>query len=305
MEGTACIVSLDTVVILGRARDLSSFLALLDAYEEARPPRRKIVLHNYARSAYAPDGTRICTQYSGLGDCEERVRVEILPNRCDPVVVADILSRLGHVRVSQVDIALDFIGKDVRDYDFSAAYLGYTRHELQRNPVPHSYLFGSRQAARKIAVYDKIEQLKSKRSSAYRIVDVLGEITEINVADYEQNNIPWLRVEVRLSGSWIHGSEPKMGAFNGFVAKRRVGVVLDCADMRTDAMLHYLSDYPEQIKRLNKNTQAKYRRLQRQMQADAGLSPHPQDVLTQYHGYICAALEMIATLGSSGGDGHA
>jgi len=296
MDGRLCVCGLHTVVVIGNARSRVKFHRLLR------------VLGNqsnnalFASSSYETNlgffGIRISADFKG--DNPDRVRLEFMLGDADSLVLADLLAQLDDVRVQRCDIALDYIGYDIQQFEFQCSRLGLMRHVLARNPHPHSYAWGAGDSHRRIAVYDKIEKCQADRVRTYRIVDVNGVVYDLPVARFIADCINWFRIEVRLKGNWIGaGSVPGLGAFDDFIAKERAESSLGL-DLRTEATLDFIGRNPEAIRRLGRNSRTKYRKLMRLEQVEYGLTPDPREVYRDNYVAICDALSELCALGHDG-----
>lgn len=250
----------------------------------------------YDWCAYFPDQTTVrFGNYRGFGDEPRRVRIELNPSRVDKALVDSFISVLSRVSVVRLDVALDYL-EDIELWTAHATMLGYTQNKHSHRSAPHSYRFGEGRSPRQVVFYDKLAALKAKKDKnpVFRRVDIFGEVEEYLVTDLIASGQPLMRFEVRLKGEWIlGGAEPRVGAFDDLLINRRQGLVSEELDLRTEATLLYLRDNPTAITRLSKRSRARYRKLQRAWEAQCPLDPHPKDVLTAYHGYICEAVRQF------------
>jgi len=299
MKGKKCIVSLDTVVIIGSLEHEEKFYCAVRKYQSSNPSKR-FNLSAYGVNVYAPDGTRISADFNGYDP--KRVRIEINPSKADFFQLSFLLSCLRDIRLQRLDVALDFIGYEIQDYEFHCTRLGYANHRLSRKAFPHSYAFGEGASHRRIAVYDRMEKCRVDRVDDVRIIDLDGVVHVIPVWNLRLNDVGWFRVELRLKGNWLVDSlEPKHTALDDFIAKQRIASSLDLS-IHCEAMMEYLSNHPAEIRRLNRNTQTKYRKLLRKAQVENGLNPDPTEVYRDNYFMICDAIKRILTLGSQKGD---
>lgn len=294
MEGHLCLVSLDTVALSAVAEPPDNIQALVE-HLGGRPSQ--IILSSYSYNYRLPDGTRVAWEY--LGADPRRVYIYLSPSKTQFALLSQLLRLLRDVGVRRCDIAIDYLGCNVQDYEFHCSRLGLSRHTLSHNKFPHSLTLGEGSSHRRLAIYDKLEKCRVDHVQEARIVDVHGAIHRIPISEYLEGDREWLRVEARLRGRWLlDGAVPRPGAFDDLIAIRRSGALLGL-DVRTEATLEYISRNPEAIRRLSRNSRSKYRAYQRQLRELHGLVPDPADVYRDNYVAICDALERIRTLGST------
>lgn len=294
MDDHLCLVSLDTVALSAVAEPPDDIQHLV---EHLGGLPSQIILSSYAYNYRLSDGTRVAWGY--LGADPGRVYIYLSPSKTQFALLSRLLCLLRNVGVRRCDIAIDYLGCSVQDYEFHCSRLGLSRHMLARNEFPHSLTLGEGSSHRRLAIYDKLEKCRADHIREARVVDVHGAVHRIPISGHVQDDRGWLRVEARLRGRWLlDDAIPRPGAFDDLIAIRRGGALLGL-DVRTEATLEYISRNPEAIRRLSRNSRSKYRAYQRQLRELQGLIPDPADVYRDNYVAICEALERIRTLGSA------
>lgn len=292
MDVPLCICSLDTVALVGDARSLEELREFISRNNGSLSYVR---LSSYESTYYFPNGIWVAVGFKGINP--NRIRVELIYSRADVLLLQVLPSLLENLRVQRCDVALDYIGYPIQDYEFHCSRLGLSRHMLSRFPFPHSYAFGAGDSHRRIAVYDRLAECRCDRETEPRILDVNGEAHRISLHTLQDEGSGWFRIEARLKGRWmLDGIVPRPGVFDDLIVKQRVGVSLGL-DLRTEATLEYLSRHPEAMKRLSRNSRPKYRRYLRRLEAEYGLIPSPADSYRDNYTSICDALARLCNSG--------
>lgn len=299
MDVHLCICSLDTVALVGDARSLEEFRALILRNSGSLSYHR---LNSYESTYYVPTGIWVSCGFKGVNP--NRIRVELIYGKADALLLRTLLSLLENLRIQRCDIAIDYIGYLIQDYEFHCSRLGLSRHMLSRFPFPHSYAFGAGDSHRRIAVYDRSAKCRADHEVEPHILDVNGEVHRLSLASLQDEGSGWFRIEARLKGGrWIlNDTVPRTGVFDDLIVKQRVAVSLGL-DLRTEATLEYLSRHPEAMKRLSRNSRPKYRRYLRRLADEHGLVPSPAEVYRDNYISICEVLGGLRNAGCNEEEG--
>jgi hypothetical protein len=157
--------------------------------------------------------------------------------------IMSVLRCIKNVELTRNDIAIDVQGPNLGKYTWvdMKARKGRTHHDGQGN-IETRYI-GSERSTTMFRIYNKTIERKDKGSIA-RYAD-------------------WWRVEVQLRGE----DAKNYLTVNPFkeimcIKKNGVGASGELYDLKTKAMLHYLSCFPEAINEIPSNsTKTKYRQL--------------------------------------------
>jgi len=213
VEDHLCFTSLDTVALAAVADPLDEFGSLVELLgglpSQIRLPS---YLYNYRLS----DGTRVSWGY--LGASPGRVYIYLSPSKTRFALLSQLLRALSSVGVQRCDIAIDYLGRDIQNYELHCPRLGLAYYKLSREAYPRSVSFGEGSSHRRLAGYNKLEKCRVDHIREMRIVDVHGLVHQIPVWRYLEDEVGWMRLEARVKGHWIlDRAIPRPGVFDDLI----------------------------------------------------------------------------------------
>lgn len=232
--------SVDRLTILGD--DSGRFETTINRNQFGFILRDSIAPFPYRRQFYMVDGSLL--QYTDSSKLSA-LRYDFNPNNIRPSkesehrrAVVDILRTMKYPRISRVDIAFDFKGVDLSGYNFIDEGVRKKNMWFDGTNKLETLYIGAPNAHLRIRVYDKA---KERRKA--------GEEVEGH----------WWRVEAQIRDEWVNHFLLGIDPFSGLQIKQATWNEFE--DIREQAMVKFLLDFPEKIGELSKNSRAKYKKI--------------------------------------------
>lgn len=210
-----------------------------------------------------------------LGD-KQKVRIDFNPNTANMEQIEDILSRLKYPHLTRLDIAVDYYDKDFSNVEWTSIKLRKRNYWTDGYGALETLYIGAPKSDKRFRIYDKLKERADKTEQ--------GEWGE-GWNEYEElkkkHDIHW-RVEVQKrfkeSDNILDPTEYLLHDLFDIrpVAKN---VDLNHIEKFSERMIVAgLLERPEELKKADKKTRAKYKKLIQEAQERAGkvldIEPH-------------------------------
>ncbi|MFC9916807.1 replication initiation factor domain-containing protein, partial [Streptomyces sp. NPDC127197] len=175
----------------------------------------------------------------------QALRYDFNPNNIRPSkenehrrAVVEILRTMKYPKLSRVDIAFDFKGVDLSDYNFIDEGVRKKNMWFDGTNKLETLYIGAPNAHLRIRVYDKAKE---------------------RATEGEQVEGDWWRVEAQIRGEWINHLLLGISPFSGLQIKQANWESLE--NVREQAMCKFFLDFPEKMAEVDKNTRSKYKKI--------------------------------------------
>lgn len=266
-------ISLDRLTLIGTGSDILPKVLGHSMYIKDHAPAKI----PYRQSYYCIDGSLI--QMKDRNETSDNVRIDFNPNKCQREGMLEILSLVHFSKITRLDIAVDYYGRDLSD------------------------LVWIDNKARKRVTYQtgagKLETLyigSGGSETSYRIYDKAKE-------QKDTANGLWWRVEAQLRPENLRAwSKQNILALKPFGDVKAIlpGGTVQLAP-REKAMVYWLTHEPNAWGELSSNTRSKYRELIDKISEP--LSPQPSEVvkrkvdeLREQLAYYCDAMRFLSRI---------